>query len=97
MLRTGDPIGQGSRHGQSRTPEPLEFVEVPISGSRGSSYEPDSYTPRGDLTKAKPASYGSTPMASRPEQARPSNASSRMEQGKAKPKRRGFFGSLFGG
>jgi hypothetical protein len=82
-LHSRHPIGQESRYGQSRAPEPLEFVEVPIRSAPNPSYTPNSYAPRGEQMKARPSPN-------------PSNLS-KTEQGKAKPKRRGFFGSLFGG
>ncbi|MEA3204270.1 MAG: hypothetical protein QOI63_1950 [Thermoplasmata archaeon] len=34
---------------ERRTEAPLEFVELPLSGTSGSSWEPDSYTPKADL------------------------------------------------
>ncbi|MEA3144123.1 MAG: hypothetical protein QOG31_1447 [Thermoplasmata archaeon] len=33
--------------------EQLEFIELPASGSSGSSWEPDSYTPKAELAPVK--------------------------------------------
>jgi hypothetical protein len=35
--------------------EQLEFIELPASGSSGSSWEPDSYTPKAELAPVKEA------------------------------------------
>ncbi|MCA1812305.1 MAG: hypothetical protein LC623_09900 [Halobacteriales archaeon] len=45
-------LSRGTRpsRDQGRT---LEFTELPVSGSSGSSYEPDSYTPRAELQRPK--------------------------------------------
>jgi alkanesulfonate monooxygenase SsuD/methylene tetrahydromethanopterin reductase-like flavin-dependent oxidoreductase (luciferase family) len=51
--RSARPATRRSRRASARD-EPLEFVELPVSGSAGSSWEPDSYTPKADLMPREP-------------------------------------------